>query len=275
MFFGLRNYLFRVKNVFGIRNYFLGSKNVFGLRNYFFRVKTFFWSQKLFFPKIFLSWGLKTLFASAGGGQESPAGQCWGSLGLAGSRYPRNRFWWSVIRKNLRPKKFLRPKNFFRRKNLGGCNFLLEKRSLVDFQIGNCARANLFGRDAARVFCTQRLQIREDWVLSTQSSPAVCASGGWSRPEDGRVRRIFSARIFSARIWAGATRPGFSLHRDRGFVEIGFYLHRDCRCIGPCGAIIFSPRFARTRRVYVYVYTIEINISNIHHRIVSLCQEVQ
>ena len=114
-----------------------------------------------------------------------------------------------------------------------------------------CARANLFGRDAARVFCTQRLQIREDWVLSTQSSPAVCAFGGWSRPEDGRVRGIFLARI-----WVGATRRGFSLHRDRGFVEIGFYLHRDCRCIGPCGAIIFSPRFARTRRVYVYVYTI-------------------
>ena len=31
--------------------------------------------------------------------------------------------------------------------------------------------------------------------------------------------------------------------------------------------IIVSPRFARTRRVYVYVYTIEINISNIHHKI--------
>ena len=59
---------------------------------------------------------------------------------------------------------------------------------------------------------------------------------------------------------------GFSLHRDRGFVEIGFYLHRDCRYIGPCEAKILSPRFARTRRVYVYVYTIEINISNIHHK---------
>ena len=46
---------------------------------------------------------------------------------------------------------------------------------------------------------------------------------------------------------------GFSLHRDRGFVEIGFYLHRDCRYIGPCEAKMFSPRFARTRRVYVYV----------------------
>ena len=138
---------------------------------------------------------------------------------------------------------------------------------MVDFPIRKVrAREFVRARRGRGFFSTQRLQICEDWVLSTQSSPAVCASGGWSRPEDGRVRRIFSARIFSARIWAGATRPGFSLHRDRGFVEIGFYLHRDCRCIGPCGAIIFSPRFARTRRGYVYMYTIEINISNIHHK---------
>ena len=129
-------------------------------------------------------------------------------------------------------------------------------------QKGKCAREFVRARRGRGFFSTQRLQICEDWVLSTQSSPAVCAFGGWSRPEDGRVRRIFSARI-----WVGATRLGFSVHRDRGFVEIGLYLHRDCRCIGPCGAIIFSPRFARTRRVYVYVYTIEINISNIHHKL--------
>ena len=152
-------------------------------------------------------------------------------------------------------KNFVRRKNFLH-KNLGGCNFLLEKRPLVDFQIGNCARANLFGRDEARVFCTQRLQIREDWVLSTQSSPAVCAFGGWSRPEDGRVRGIFLARI-----WVGATRRGFSLHRDRGFVEIGFYLHRDCRYIGRCGTrsemtLLFSSQMqTKFRRRFRVVFS--------------------
>ena len=141
---------------------------------------------------------------------------------------------------------------FVLRKNLGGRNFLLEKRSLVDFPIWKVrAREFVRARRGRGFFSTQRLQICEDWVLSTQSSPAVCAFGGWSRPEDGRVRGIFLARI-----WVGATRRGFSLHRDRGFVEIGFDLQRDCRCIGPCGAIIFSPRFARTRRGYVYMYTI-------------------
>ena len=145
----------------------------------------------------------------------------------------------------------------------GRAFFLLEKRPLVEFPIRKVrAREFVRARRGRGFFSTQRLQICADWVLSTQSSPAVCAFGGWSRPEDGCVRGIFLGRI-----WVGATRRGFSLHRDRGFVEIGLYLHRDCRCIGPCGAIIFSPRFARTRRVYVYVYTIEINISNIHHKI--------
>ena len=134
---------------------------------------------------------------------------------------------------------------------------------MIVFPIRSCARPEFVrARRGRGFFSTQRLQICEDWVLSTQSSPAVCAFGGWSRPEDGCVRGIFLARI-----WVGATPRGFSLHRDRGFVEIGFYLHRDCRYIGPCGAIIFSPRFARTRRGYVYMYTIEINISNIHHKI--------
>ena len=113
---------------------------------------------------------------------------------------------------------------FFRSaQEFGRAFFLLEKRSLVDFPIRKVrAREFVRARRGRGFFSTQRLQICEDWVLSTQSSPAVCAFGGWSRPEDGRVRRIFSARIFSARIWAGATRPGFSLHRDRRFVEIGF-----------------------------------------------------
>ena len=80
--------------------------------------------------------------------------------------------------------------------------FLIGKTTIGRFSNKESARARICsGATRPGLFSTQRLQIREDWVLSTQSSPAVCAFGGWSRPEDGRVRRIFSARI-----WVG---PGF------------------------------------------------------------------
>ena len=68
----------------------------------------------------------------------------------------------------------------FRRKNLGGRNFLLEKLSLVDFPIRKVrAREFVRARRGRGFFSTQRLQICADWVLSTQSSPAACAFGGW------------------------------------------------------------------------------------------------
>ena len=92
---------------------------------------------------------------------------------------------------------------------------LLEHRPMIVFPIRSCARPEFVrARRGRGFFSTQRLQICGDWVLSTQSSPAACAFGGMGR------------------IWMVATRLGFSVHRDRGFVEIGFYLHRDCRYIG-------------------------------------------
>ena len=134
---------------------------------------------------------------------------------------------------------------------------LLEHRPMIVFPIRSCARPEFVrARRGRGFFSTQRLQICADWVLSTQSSPAVCAFGGWSRPEDGRVRGIFLARI-----WVGATRRGFSLHRDRGFVEIGFYLHRDCRYIGRCGTrsemtLLFSSQMqTKFRRRFRVVFS--------------------
>ena len=62
----------------------------------------------------------------------------------------------------------------------GGRNFLLEKLSLVDFPIRKVrAREFVRARRGRGFFSTQRLQICADWVLSTQSSPAACAFGGW------------------------------------------------------------------------------------------------
>ena len=69
-----------------------------------------------------------------------------------------------------------------------------------------------------------------------------------------RVRRM-------ARIWMVATRLGFSVHRDRGFVEIGLYLHRDCRCIGRCGTrsemtLLFSSQMqTKFRRRFRVVFS--------------------
>ena len=85
---------------------------------------------------------------------------------------------------------------------------------MVDFPIRKVrAREFVRARRGRGFFSTQRLQICEDWVLSTQSSPAVCAFGGWSRPEDGRVRRMVASGEFSRQEfgWAqefGRARPG-------------------------------------------------------------------
>ena len=95
----------------------------------------------------------------------------------------------------------------------GRAFFLLEKRPLVDFPIRKVrAREFVRARRGRGFFSTQRLQICADWVLSTQSSPAVCAFGGWSRPEDGRVRRMVASGEFSRQEFSrqefGWARPG-------------------------------------------------------------------
>ena len=57
---------------------------------------------------------------------------------------------------------------------------LLEHRPMIVFPIRNCARPEFVrARRGRGFFSTQRLQICADWVLSTQSSPAACAFGGW------------------------------------------------------------------------------------------------
>ena len=57
---------------------------------------------------------------------------------------------------------------------------LLEHRPMIVFPIRSCARPEFVrARRGRGFFSTQRLQICADWVLSTQSSPAACAFGGW------------------------------------------------------------------------------------------------
>ena len=57
---------------------------------------------------------------------------------------------------------------------------LLEHRPMTVFPIRSCARPEFVrARRGRGFFSTQRLQICADWVLSTQSSPAACAFGGW------------------------------------------------------------------------------------------------
>ena len=57
---------------------------------------------------------------------------------------------------------------------------LLEQRPMILFRIRSCARPEFVrARRGRGFFSTQRLQICADWVLSTQSSPAACAFGGW------------------------------------------------------------------------------------------------
>ena len=57
---------------------------------------------------------------------------------------------------------------------------LLEHRPMLVFPIRSCARPEFVrARRGRGFFSTQRLQISADWVLSTQSSPAACAFGGW------------------------------------------------------------------------------------------------
>ena len=57
---------------------------------------------------------------------------------------------------------------------------LLEHRPMIVFPIRSCARPEFVrARRGRGFFSTQRLQICGDWVLSTQSSPAACAFGGW------------------------------------------------------------------------------------------------
>ena len=51
---------------------------------------------------------------------------------------------------------------------------------MIVFRIRSCARPGFVrARRGRGFFSTQRLQICADWVLSTQSSPAACAFGGW------------------------------------------------------------------------------------------------
>ena len=90
----------------------------------------------------------------------------------------------------------------------------------------------------------------DQWSFSNKKlrPPGICSGATWAGiffyTEIADLCRLgfiyteFAGRLRvrgMARIWMVATRLGFSVHRDRGFVEIGLYLHRDCRCIGRCG----------------------------------------
>ena len=75
---------------------------------------------------------------------------------------------------------FQKPVFFRSAQEFGRAFFLLEKRPLVDLPIRKVrAREFVRARRGRGFFSTQRLQICADWVLSTQSSPAACAFGGW------------------------------------------------------------------------------------------------
>ena len=128
---------------------------------------------------------------------------------------------------------------------------LLEQRPVILFRIRSCARPNS---------CDKRAWFAEGatWagIFFYTEIADLCRLGFIYTEFAGRlrVRRM-------ARIWMVATRLGFSVHRDRGFVEIGLYLHRDCRCIGRCGTrsemtLLFSSQMqAKFRRRFRVVFS--------------------
>ena len=126
----------------------------------------------------------------------------------------------------------------------GRAFFLLEKRSLVEFSI-----RKVRGREFVRAR-------RGQGVFFYTEIVDLCGLGFIYTEFAGRlrVRRM-------ARIWMVAPRLGFSVHRDRGFVEIGLYLHRDCRCIGRCGTrsemtLLFSSQMqTKFRRRFRVVFS--------------------
>ena len=125
----------------------------------------------------------------------------------------------------------------------GRAFFLLEKRPLVDFPIRKVRARICSGATRAGVFFyTEIADLCRLGFIYTEFAGRL------------RVRRM-------ARIWMVATRLGFSVHRDRGFVEIGLYLHRDCRCIGRCGTrsemtLLFSSQMqTKFRRRFRVVFS--------------------
>ena len=121
---------------------------------------------------------------------------------------------------------------------------LLEQRPMILFPIRSCARPGFVRARRGReiFFYTEIADLCRLGFIYTEFAGRL------------RVRRM-------ARIWMVATRLGFSVHRDRGFVEIGLYLYRDCRCIGRCGTrsemtLLFSSQMqTKFRRRFRVVFS--------------------